>query len=61
MTWVVESGIHLDYNNMYVLLFFRCPALLVVGDNSPVVEAVVDCNAKLNPTKTTLLKVTECD
>lgn len=37
----------------------RCSTLLVVGDNSPAVEAVVECNSKLNPTKTTLLKVTQ--
>ncbi|CAF87343.1 unnamed protein product, partial [Tetraodon nigroviridis] len=36
----------------------QCPALLVVGDTSPAVEAVVmECNSRLNPTKTTLLKV----
>uniref|UniRef100_A0A4W6D8K3 Uncharacterized protein n=1 Tax=Lates calcarifer TaxID=8187 RepID=A0A4W6D8K3_LATCA len=35
----------------------RCPALLVVGDTSPAVDAVVECNSRLNPTKTTLLKV----
>lgn len=40
------------------LLVCRCSTLLIVGDNSPAVEAVVDCNSKLNPTKTTLLKVT---
>uniref|UniRef100_A0A3B4XAD6 Protein NDRG2 n=1 Tax=Seriola lalandi dorsalis TaxID=1841481 RepID=A0A3B4XAD6_SERLL len=34
-----------------------CPALLVVGDTSPAVDVVVECNARLNPTKTTLLKV----
>uniref|UniRef100_A0A8C9R1R4 Protein NDRG2 n=1 Tax=Scleropages formosus TaxID=113540 RepID=A0A8C9R1R4_SCLFO len=34
-----------------------CPALLVVGDTSPAVEAVVECNSRLNPMKTTLLKV----
>uniref|UniRef100_A0A3P8XJE5 Protein NDRG3 n=1 Tax=Esox lucius TaxID=8010 RepID=A0A3P8XJE5_ESOLU len=33
-----------------------CPALLVVGDTSPAVEAVVECNSRLNPTKTTLFK-----
>ncbi|XP_071751937.1 protein NDRG1-like [Centroberyx gerrardi] len=38
----------------------KCSALLVVGDNSPAVEAVVDCNSKLNPTKTTLLKMADC-
>uniref|UniRef100_A0A8C1ZIW7 Ndrg family member 3b n=1 Tax=Cyprinus carpio TaxID=7962 RepID=A0A8C1ZIW7_CYPCA len=34
----------------------KCPALLIVGDTSPAVEAVVECNSRLNPTKTTLLK-----
>ncbi|XP_047454828.1 protein NDRG1-like [Mugil cephalus] len=38
----------------------KCSTLLVVGDNSPAVEAVVDCNSKLNPTKTTLLKMGDC-
>ncbi|XP_042345816.1 protein NDRG1-like [Plectropomus leopardus] len=38
----------------------KCSSLLVVGDNSPAVEAVVDCNSKLNPTKTTLLKMADC-
>uniref|UniRef100_A0A3B5BD40 Protein NDRG1-like n=1 Tax=Stegastes partitus TaxID=144197 RepID=A0A3B5BD40_9TELE len=37
----------------------KCPSLLVVGDNSPAVEAVVECNTKLDPTKTTLLKVSD--
>ncbi|MFT7811597.1 protein NDRG1-like, partial [Arapaima gigas] len=38
----------------------KCPALLVVGDNSPAVDAVVECNTKLDPTKTTLLKMADC-
>ncbi|XP_036439593.1 protein NDRG1b [Colossoma macropomum] len=38
----------------------KCPALLVVGDNSPAVDAVVDCNSKMNPTKTTFLKMADC-
>ncbi|XP_035243754.1 protein NDRG1-like isoform X1 [Anguilla anguilla] len=38
----------------------QCHALLVVGDSSPAVDAVVDCNSKLNPTKTTLLKMADC-
>lgn len=29
----------------------------MVGDTSPAVDAVVECNSRLNPTKTTLLKV----
>ncbi|XP_074469015.1 protein NDRG1a isoform X2 [Sebastes fasciatus] len=38
----------------------KCPSLLVVGDSSPAVEAVVECNTKLDPTKTTLLKMSDC-
>ncbi|XP_041045889.1 protein NDRG1-like isoform X2 [Carcharodon carcharias] len=38
----------------------QCPTLLVVGDASPAVDAVVDCNTKLDPTKTTLLKMSDC-
>ncbi|KAJ8257840.1 hypothetical protein GJAV_G00190300 [Gymnothorax javanicus] len=38
----------------------KCPTLLVVGDTSPAVEAVVECNSRLNPTKTTLLKMADC-
>ncbi|KAM8830581.1 LOW QUALITY PROTEIN: protein NDRG3-like [Synchiropus picturatus] len=38
----------------------RCPALLVVGDTSPAVDAVVECNSRLNPIKTTLLKMADC-
>ncbi|XP_062402011.1 protein NDRG3a isoform X3 [Sardina pilchardus] len=37
-----------------------CPSLLVVGDTSPAVDAVVECNSRLNPTKTTLLKMADC-
>uniref|UniRef100_A0A3Q0RXS1 N-myc downstream regulated 1b n=1 Tax=Amphilophus citrinellus TaxID=61819 RepID=A0A3Q0RXS1_AMPCI len=38
----------------------KCAALLIVGDNSPAVDVVVDCNSKLNPTTTTLLKMADC-
>ncbi|XP_026879914.2 protein NDRG3b isoform X2 [Electrophorus electricus] len=38
----------------------KCPVLLVVGDTSPAVEAVVECNSRLNPTRTTLLKMADC-
>ncbi|XP_040588939.1 protein NDRG3-like isoform X2 [Mesocricetus auratus] len=34
----------------------KCSTLLVVGDNSPAVEAVVECNSRLDPVNTTLLK-----
>lgn len=83
---VVAGIFGLEYST--VLFPCRCPALLVVGDTSPAVEAVVsftpasrrhkklwemfaaqlsinvllmlpqvECNSRLNPTKTTLLKV----
>jgi protein NDRG1 len=38
----------------------KCTTLLVVGDSSPAVEDVVDCNSKLNPTRSTLLKMSDC-
>ncbi|KAM4033630.1 protein NDRG3 isoform 1-T2 [Anomaloglossus baeobatrachus] len=37
-----------------------CPALLVVGDNSPAVDVVAKCNSRLDPTRTTLLKMADC-
>ncbi|XP_018618284.1 protein NDRG1b [Scleropages formosus] len=49
----------LEGENMNVRTL-TCPSLLVVGDSSPAVEAVVDCNSKMNPTKTTLLKMADC-
>ncbi|RLV92846.1 hypothetical protein DV515_00013636 [Chloebia gouldiae] len=42
--------------NEMIAKTLKCPALLVVGDNSPAVESVVECNSRLDPTKTTLLK-----
>ncbi|XP_039175081.1 protein NDRG3 isoform X1 [Crotalus tigris] len=38
----------------------KCPVLLVVGDSSPAVEAVVECNSRLDPINTTLLKMADC-
>ncbi|XP_040588940.1 protein NDRG3-like isoform X3 [Mesocricetus auratus] len=38
----------------------KCSTLLVVGDNSPAVEAVVECNSRLDPVNTTLLKMADC-
>uniref|UniRef100_A0A669F3J9 NDRG family member 4 n=1 Tax=Oreochromis niloticus TaxID=8128 RepID=A0A669F3J9_ORENI len=34
----------------------KCPVMLVVGDNAPAEEGVVECNSKLDPTNTTFLK-----
>uniref|UniRef100_A0A8C4ELD6 NDRG family member 4 n=1 Tax=Dicentrarchus labrax TaxID=13489 RepID=A0A8C4ELD6_DICLA len=35
---------------------FLCSVMLVVGDNAPAEEGVVECNSKLDPTNTTFLK-----
>ncbi|XP_075899046.1 protein NDRG4 isoform X2 [Nelusetta ayraudi] len=37
----------------------KCPAMLVVGDNAPAEEGVVECNSKLDPTNTTFLKMAD--
>ncbi|XP_029060978.1 protein NDRG4 isoform X5 [Monodon monoceros] len=37
----------------------RCPVMLVVGDNAPAEEGVVECNSKLDPTTTTFLKMAD--
>ncbi|XP_072403792.1 protein NDRG4 isoform X1 [Chiloscyllium punctatum] len=37
----------------------QCPVMLVVGDNSPAEEGVVECNSKLDPTQTTFLKMAD--
>ncbi|ROJ29249.1 Protein NDRG1 [Anabarilius grahami] len=38
----------------------QCPVLLIVGDNSPAVDAVIDSNSRMNPTTTTFLKMADC-
>ncbi|XP_027713677.1 protein NDRG4 isoform X3 [Vombatus ursinus] len=37
----------------------RCPVMLVVGDNAPAEDGVVECNSKLDPTNTTFLKMAD--
>ncbi|CAL8357546.1 unnamed protein product [Lota lota] len=37
----------------------KCSAMLVVGDNAPAEEGVVECNSKLDPTNTTFLKMAD--
>ncbi|XP_042187656.1 protein NDRG1-A-like [Callorhinchus milii] len=45
---------------MHNYMTLKCHSLLVVGDSSPAVDAVVECNTRLDPTKTTLLKMSDC-
>ncbi|KAL4613694.1 protein NDRG4 isoform X4 [Arapaima gigas] len=37
----------------------RCPVMLVVGDNAPTEDAVVECNSRLDPSSTTFLKMAD--
>ncbi|XP_056665953.1 protein NDRG2 isoform X2 [Monodelphis domestica] len=37
----------------------RCPVMLVVGDQAPYEDAVVECNSKLDPTTTSFLKMAD--
>uniref|UniRef100_A0A8C2JMF5 Protein NDRG2 n=1 Tax=Cyprinus carpio TaxID=7962 RepID=A0A8C2JMF5_CYPCA len=47
------------YNRSLKSLSCRCPVMLVVGDNAPAEEGVVECNSKLDPTNTTFLKMAD--
>ncbi|KAJ8007552.1 hypothetical protein DPEC_G00095230 [Dallia pectoralis] len=38
---------------------FKCPVMLVVGDQAPHEEATVKCNSKLDPTTTALVKMAD--
>uniref|UniRef100_A0A8C7B3L2 NDRG family member 2 n=1 Tax=Neovison vison TaxID=452646 RepID=A0A8C7B3L2_NEOVI len=38
---------------------FKCPVMLVVGDQAPHEDAVVECNSKLDPTQTSFLKMAD--
>ncbi|XP_078393943.1 protein NDRG2-like [Cetorhinus maximus] len=37
----------------------KCPVMLVVGDQAPHEDTVVECNAKLDPTQTSFLKMAD--
>ncbi|XP_030636625.1 protein NDRG2 [Chanos chanos] len=44
----------IDRNNT-----FKCPVMLVVGDQAPYEEAAVECNSKMDPTTTSFLKMAD--
>uniref|UniRef100_A0AAX7SZQ6 Protein NDRG3 n=1 Tax=Astatotilapia calliptera TaxID=8154 RepID=A0AAX7SZQ6_ASTCA len=56
----ISQDIPQDNLAMFYNSYSRCPTLLVVGDSSPAVDVVVECNSRMNPTKTTLLKMADC-
>ncbi|GAA6094202.1 protein NDRG2 [Tachysurus ichikawai] len=49
-----RRDLNIDRNNT-----LKCPVMLVVGDQAPYEEAVVDCNSKLDPTTTSFLKMAD--
>ncbi|KAI2663077.1 Protein NDRG2 [Labeo rohita] len=49
-----RRDLNIDRNNM-----FKCPVMLVVGDQAPYEEAAVECNSKLDPTTTSFLKMAD--
>ncbi|CAL1591116.1 unnamed protein product [Knipowitschia caucasica] len=49
-----RSQLQLDRTNT-----FKCPVMLVVGDQAPYEEAAVECNSKLDPTTTSFLKMAD--
>uniref|UniRef100_A0A673GZ80 Protein NDRG2 n=1 Tax=Sinocyclocheilus rhinocerous TaxID=307959 RepID=A0A673GZ80_9TELE len=50
----VRRDLDIERNNT-----FKCPVMLVVGDQAPYEEAAVECNSKLDPTTTSFLKMAD--
>nr|XP_020443295.1 protein NDRG2 [Monopterus albus]XP_020443296.1 protein NDRG2 [Monopterus albus] len=53
-TYLGRRDLNVDRNNS-----FKCPVMLVVGDQAPHEEAAVECNSKLDPTTTSFLKMAD--
>ncbi|ELK38473.1 Protein NDRG4 [Myotis davidii] len=51
---VNQANLQLFWN-----MYNSCPVMLVVGDNAPAEDGVVECNSKLDPTTTTFLKMAD--
>nr|KAF6330565.1 NDRG family member 3 [Myotis myotis] len=56
----IAQDINQENLQLFLCSYNGCSTLLVVGDSSPAVEAVVECNSRLNPINTTLLKMADC-
>uniref|UniRef100_A0A8C9X3H6 NDRG family member 2 n=1 Tax=Sander lucioperca TaxID=283035 RepID=A0A8C9X3H6_SANLU len=50
-TYNSRRDLNIDRNST-----FKCPVMLVVGDQAPYEDAAVDCNSKMDPTTTSFLK-----
>nr|XP_055050786.1 protein NDRG2 [Misgurnus anguillicaudatus] len=53
-SYLGRGDLNIDRNNS-----FKCPVMLVVGDQAPHEDAVVECNSKLDPTTTSFLKMAD--
>ncbi|MEQ2242364.1 Protein ndrg2, partial [Ilyodon furcidens] len=57
LLWKTYNGrrdLNLDRNYT-----FKCPVMLVVGDQAPYEDAAVECNSKMDPTSTSFLKMAD--
>uniref|UniRef100_A0A8C4DW20 NDRG family member 2 n=1 Tax=Dicentrarchus labrax TaxID=13489 RepID=A0A8C4DW20_DICLA len=50
-TYNSRRDLNIDRNSS-----FKCPVMLVVGDQAPYEDAAVECNSKMDPTTTSFLK-----
>eukprot|EP00064_Thunnus_orientalis_P016156 superscaffoldBa00003143_g16219 len=53
-TYNSRRDLNIDRNST-----FKCPVMLVVGDQAPYEDAAVECNSKLDPTTTSFLKMAD--
>uniref|UniRef100_A0A8C2XRQ9 Protein NDRG2 n=1 Tax=Cyclopterus lumpus TaxID=8103 RepID=A0A8C2XRQ9_CYCLU len=53
-TYNSRRDLNIERNNS-----FKCPVMLVVGDQAPYEEAAVECNSKMDPTTTSFLKMAD--
>uniref|UniRef100_A0A8C4DPR3 NDRG family member 2 n=1 Tax=Dicentrarchus labrax TaxID=13489 RepID=A0A8C4DPR3_DICLA len=53
-TYNSRRDLNIDRNSS-----FKCPVMLVVGDQAPYEDAAVECNSKMDPTTTSFLKMAD--
>uniref|UniRef100_A0A671XGF3 NDRG family member 2 n=1 Tax=Sparus aurata TaxID=8175 RepID=A0A671XGF3_SPAAU len=53
-TYNSRRDLNIERNNT-----FKCPVMLVVGDQAPYEDAAVECNSKMDPTTTSFLKMAD--
>uniref|UniRef100_A0A3P8RP83 NDRG family member 2 n=1 Tax=Amphiprion percula TaxID=161767 RepID=A0A3P8RP83_AMPPE len=53
-TYNSRRDLNIDRNST-----FKCPVMLVVGDQAPYEDAAVECNSKMDPTTTSFLKMAD--